>query len=270
MNLNLSDKTMKQFMSSYYQLDNSTISRMCIDANGIPEANRDLFSQRHAPSSVGSLSVSDFRTKLLEISEEQGKGSRERVFNHVASLWNQLSSPEEVYFSSRCFLILLCSALLMLRNRGLGFGTQLIKRALIHHFGLDSSSVDYQALFHHRPQFDSFIDFLQNPTSSYPVIPGQFCSCALCSPLSSLEEASSVLSSSQCVIEWKYDGIRIQVHRHNHSFTVFGRSGEVGLKICCEHRSFLPYSLQLKESCSNMSNLYHFRRSSFLMENWLW
>ena len=72
----------------------------------------------------------------------------------------------------------------MLRNRGLGFGTQLIKRALIHHFGLDSSSVDYQGLFHHRPQFDAFIDFLQNPTSSYPVVPGQFCSCALCSPLS--------------------------------------------------------------------------------------
>lgn len=82
----------------------------------------------------------------------------------------------------------------MLRNRGLGFGTQLIKRALIHHFGLDSSSVDYQGLFHHRPQFDAFIDFLQNPTSSYPVVPGQFCSCALCSPLSSLEEASSILS----------------------------------------------------------------------------
>ena len=92
----------------------------------------------------------------------------------------------------------------MLRNRGLGFGTQLIKRALIHHFGLDSSSVDYQGLFHHRPQFDAFIDFLQNPTSSYPVVPGQFCSCALCSPLSSLEEASSILSSFPCAIEWKY------------------------------------------------------------------
>ena len=105
MNLNLSDKTMKQFMSNYYQLDNSTISRKCIDSNGIPEANRDLFSQRPSRSNRVPLSVSDFRTKLLEISEEQGKGSRERVYHHVTSLWNQLSSPDEVYFSSSCFLV---------------------------------------------------------------------------------------------------------------------------------------------------------------------
>ena len=121
----------------------------------------------------------------------------------------------------------------MLRNRGLGFGTQLIKRALIHHFGLDSSSVDYQGLFHHRPQFDAFIDFLQNPTSSYPVVPGQFCSCALCSP--------------PCAIEWKYDGVRVQIHRHNNCFTVFGRSGEVGLRIQFDHRHFLHFSLLWRE-----------------------
>ena len=135
----------------------------------------------------------------------------------------------------------------MLRNRGLGFGTQLIKRALIHHFGLDSSSVDYQGLFHHRPQFDAFIDFLQNPTSSYPVVPGQFCSCALCSPLSSLEEASSILSSFPCAIEWKYDGVRVQIHRHNNCFTVFGRSGEVGLRIQFDHRHILHFSLLCRE-----------------------
>ena len=104
----------------------------------------------------------------------------------------------------------------MLRNRGLGFGTQLIKRALIHHFGLDSSSVDYQGLFHHRPQFDAFIDFLQNPTSS-------------------------------CAIEWKYDGVRVQIHRHNNCFTVFGRSGEVGLRIQFDHRHFLHFSLLWRE-----------------------
>lgn len=218
---------MKQFVSTYYNLDSSTVSQMCIQSRGIPEANRDLFSQRQSHPSTTPFSVSDFRIKLLEISEEQGKGSRERVYRHVASLWDQLSSPEEVYVSSSYFLVRLSQALFMLRNRGFGFGTQLIKRALIRHFGLESSPVDYQEAFHHRPQFDAFIDFLQNPNTSYPVVPGQFCSCALCSPLSSLQEASSVLSSFPCAIEWKYDGVRVQIHQHHNSITVFGRSGEV-------------------------------------------
>ena len=84
----------------------------------------------------------------------------------------------------------------------------------------------------------SFIDFLQLQSSQncsdlststlYPVLPGVFCDCSLCSPLSSLHEAEQVVSLGGYIAEWKYDGVRIQIHRiSDGTIRLFGRSGEV-------------------------------------------
>lgn len=130
-------------------------------------------------------------------------------------------------------------ALLILRNRGIGYGEKLLTKALIQHFcNQESTNATFQTLYHHRPHLRSFIDFLQSQTSVnigdvsastlYPVLPGVFCDCALCSPLSSLHEAEQVVSVGDYVAEWKYDGVRIQIHRTTDgTIRLFGRSGEV-------------------------------------------
>ena len=87
---------MRQFMGTFYSMDSSSISSLCRDCSGIPEANQRLFRS----GSGSALSVSDFRDELLQISEEQGKGSRERVYSHVSSIWNRCHTSEEIYFSS--------------------------------------------------------------------------------------------------------------------------------------------------------------------------
>ena len=61
----------------------------------------------------------------------------------------------------------------------------------------------------------------------YPIRPGYFCDVALCSPLSSLTAAQSLIAQSHYIIEEKYDGVRVQVHWDTHRLLVFGRSGEV-------------------------------------------
>lgn len=139
-------------------------------------------------------------------------------------------------------------ALLMLRNRGIGYGEKLLTKALIQHFcnPVDDSAAlssqkppcDYQLLYHHHPHLRSFIDFLQASSSNtdqskschslYPVIPGVFCDCALCSPLASLHEAEQVVATGNYLAEWKYDGVRVQIHRTSDGqIRLFGRSGEV-------------------------------------------
>ena len=80
---------MCQFMSAFYSMDLNAVSTLCRDCSGIPEANQRLFRSGSGPA----LSVSDFRDELLQISEEQGKGSRERVYSHVSSIWNRCHTP---------------------------------------------------------------------------------------------------------------------------------------------------------------------------------
>ena len=130
-------------------------------------------------------------------------------------------------------------ALLILRNRGIGYGEKLLTKALAQHFCDQESTITiFQSLYHHRPHLRSFIDFLQSQSSRncsdasistlYPVLPGMFCDCALCSPLSSLHEAEQVVSLGGYLAEWKYDGVRIQIHRTSDGIIrLFGRSGEV-------------------------------------------
>lgn len=118
--------------------------------------------------------------------------------------------------------------MLMLRNRGFGFGEKLLLKALVHHFTDDEHLASYQSLYHHRPQLPSFIDYLRHPSSDYPIVPGVFCSCALCTPVGSLREASELVTHDRYMAEWKYDGIRVQIHCVNGNVTLFGRSGEVG------------------------------------------
>lgn len=119
-------------------------------------------------------------------------------------------------------------AMLMLRNRGFGFGEKLLLKALVHHFTDNEHLASYQSLYHHRPQLPSFIDYLRHPSSDYPIVPGVFCNCALCTPVGSLREASELVTHDRYMAEWKYDGIRVQIHCVNGNVTLFGRSGEVG------------------------------------------
>ena len=68
----------------------------------------------------------------------------------------------------------------------------------------------------------------QPPHLLYPVLPGSFCSCALCSPLASLSAAVSLTQQTPYLAESKFDGVRIQLHRTDDGVRLFGRSGEVG------------------------------------------
>lgn len=131
--------------------------------------------------------------------------------------------------------------MLMLRNRGFGFGEKLLLKALVHHFADDAHLASYQSLYHHRPQLPSFIDYLRHPSSDYPIVPGTFCSCALCMPVGSLREASELVAQDSYMAEWKYDGVRVQIHRADGKVTLFGRSGEVG-PISAIHCSVCPLS----------------------------
>ena len=67
----------------------------------------------------------------------------------------------------------------------------------------------------------------QPPHLLYPVLPGSFCSCALCSPLASLSAAVALTQQTPYLAESKFDGVRIQLHRTNDGVRLFGRSGEV-------------------------------------------
>ena len=91
-------------------------------------------------------------------------------------------------------------------------------------------------MFNFNPHFNPYISFLSTITSStplqqisslYPLIEGQFISCQLCSALSSLSTAESYIKQQAYLVEKKYDGIRIQLHCINHSFYAYGRSGDV-------------------------------------------
>lgn len=68
----------------------------------------------------------------------------------------------------------------------------------------------------------------QPPHLLYPVLPGSFCSCALCSPLASLSAAVTLTQQTPYLAESKFDGVRIQLHRTDDGVRLFGRSGEVG------------------------------------------
>lgn len=68
------------------------------------------------------------------------------------------------------------------------------------------------------------------PSLLYPVHPGSFCNCALCSPLTSLDAAVALTQRSPYLAEHKFDGVRIQLHRTDDGVTLFGRSGEVSLR----------------------------------------
>ena len=68
----------------------------------------------------------------------------------------------------------------------------------------------------------------QPPHLLYPVLPGSFCSCALCSPLASLSAAVALTQQTPYLAESKFDGVRIQLHRTDDGVRLFGRSGEVG------------------------------------------
>ena len=86
-------------MSLHYSMDYSQISSLCIEKKGIPEANRDLFRVDQTPT-TSPITVSEFRELLLHISQERGKGSRDRIYNHITSLWKRCTTPQEIYFSS--------------------------------------------------------------------------------------------------------------------------------------------------------------------------
>ena len=73
---------------------------------------------------------------------------------------------------------------------------------------------------------------LSSIPSLYPLVEGQFVSAQLCHPMNSIQEAQEFIHQHNYIIENKYDGIRIQLHRKGDEFTVFGRSGEVG--DCCK------------------------------------
>lgn len=123
----------------------------------------------------------------------------------------------------------------------------------------------YQQAFHNNPRLSPFIDFLSSQASQtahttqstqflqrqqtlqkqpspptqpsttphkqphllYPVLPGSFCSCALCSPLASLSAAVALTQQTPYLAESKFDGVRIQLHRTADGVRLFGRSGEV-------------------------------------------
>lgn len=118
----------------------------------------------------------------------------------------------------------------------------------------------YQQAFYNNPRLSPFIDFLSSQASQaasanqpsitpqkqqtlqrqqqplqkqqpphllYPVLPGSFCSCALCSPLASLSAAVSLTQQTPYLAESKFDGVRIQLHRTADGVRLFGRSGEV-------------------------------------------
>ena len=93
---------MKQFMSLHYSMDYAQISTLCVEKKGIPEANRDLFKMSQTQT-MNPITVSEFRETLLRISQEKGKGSRDRIYNHITSLWKRCSTPQEIYFSSRTY-----------------------------------------------------------------------------------------------------------------------------------------------------------------------
>ena len=125
----------------------------------------------------------------------------------------------------------------------------------------------YQQAFYNNPRLSPFIDFLSSQASQaasanqpiitpqeqqtlqkqeplqkeqpsitpqkephllYPVLPGSFCSCALCSPLASLSAAVALTQQTPYLAESKFDGVRIQLHRTDDGVRLFGRSGEVG------------------------------------------
>lgn len=133
----------------------------------------------------------------------------------------------------------------------------MVCNALIRYYIAPSRDGDgildaYQQAFYNNPRLSPFIDFLSsqasqtsqtNQTSAtnqpsitpqkepyllYPVLPGSFCSCALCSPLASLSAAVALTQQTPYLAESKFDGVRIQLHRTDDGVRLFGRSGEVG------------------------------------------
>lgn len=142
----------------------------------------------------------------------------------------------------------------------------MICNALIRYYIAPSRDGDgildaYQQAFYNNPRLSPFIDFLSSQASQaapitqpsitpqkqtaptnqsstthqkgqpphllYPVLPGSFCSCALCSPLASLSAAIALTQQTPYLAESKFDGVRIQLHRTDDGVRLFGRSGEV-------------------------------------------
>lgn len=44
-------------------------------------------------------------SELVLLSQENGKGSRERIFQRVLSLWDRCSSPIEAYYTRKPWLV---------------------------------------------------------------------------------------------------------------------------------------------------------------------
>ena len=181
---------------------------------------------------------------LIDLSQEKGKGSRVRIAKHVFSIWERCLSSQEAYYSSLSSFLHFLLALFLLRNGSLGFGDKMICKALSNYYLRSATSLvsTAQKVYHYNPQLAPFISFLaslsplsltdQSLLSSYPISLGTFCSVALCSPISSFDDARSLIASEPYYAEPKYDGVRIQVHRAAEQLYVFGRSGEVHSLLC--------------------------------------
>ena len=163
---------------------------------------------------------------LVTISKEYGVGSRSRIINDICTIWDKCNSATEVYYAT----------MLILRNRGIGFGDKLICKSLLQSFVPLSHQSTCNQVFAYNPHFHSFIDFLSTITpntplidipSLYPLVEGQFVSCQLCSPLASIQSGNELVRKHSYLIENKYDGVRVQCHRKQDELFVFGRSGDV-------------------------------------------
>lgn len=129
--------------------------------------------------------------------------------------------------------------MLILRNRGIGFGDKLICKSLLQSFVPPAYQDACQEVFSNNPHYHDYIDFLSTITnqtrlqdipSLYPLVEGQFVSCQLCSPLTSVSDGSELLAKQSYLIENKLDGIRVQLHRKDQQLIVFGRSGDVNME----------------------------------------
>lgn len=140
------------------------------------------------------------------------------------------------------FALLFILASFILRNRCFGFGEKVLCKSLIQFYlqgccrDKESTLAACQEAFNNNPRFAPFIDFLasnastltpQNVKSLYPVRVGQFCNCALCSPLTSIDAAIALSQQHPTIAEHKFDGVRVQIHKTDDSVLLFGRSGEV-------------------------------------------
>lgn len=172
---------------------------------------------------------------LVSISKEVGDGSRARISDAIYTIWDQCSNKNEIFYSSMIIHYCVYLALMILRNRGIGFGDKLICKSLLQSVPSSHRSA-CQQVFAYNPHFHSYIDFLYSITpetpieripTMYPLIEGQFLSCELCSPLSSFNGAKELIKNEPYIIENKYDGIRVECHRNGDDLFVFGRSGDV-------------------------------------------